>query len=204
MSEVGVLTDHRLVAGIDLIRGEYQGRAAVYWSSGEIFTGPSSGLDLGGKLETHFKNYLQITGVRPGRNLLTLQVVKVLGHGFVRDAELLPGTQIAVSPIGPPSLRVAATLTSPRTRVGSAVVLRYRVESRGWPARRTGLIVSTSSPALSIDGRPSELLGWVSKVQGTVVLEALSPGRYNITVRASGETGGIGSTTIGLTVARRL
>lgn len=203
VSEVGVAMNGRLVAGIDIIRGAFQGRPAIRWSSGETFTGPSSGLDLGNKLEVHFKNYLQVQGVRPGKNTFTFQVVKIVGNDAVRDAELLPGTRIAVTPLGPPSLRVSAVVDNARVLLGAPLVLHYRVTSVGWPARQTGLIIATTSPALSIDGPPARLLGWASKVQGTVVLKALVPGRYNITVRAEGETGGIASKTVAIAVVRR-
>lgn len=203
MSEVRVLTDGRLVAGIDVIRGLFQGHPAIWWSSGEIFTGPGAGLDLGNTLMLHFKNYLQIQGVQPGKNIFTLQVIRVMGSGAVRDVDLLPGTRIAVTPIGPPSLRVSAAVDAPRARSGAPIVLRYRLSSLGWPVRQTGIIVATSSPALSVSGRPGYPLGWVSRVQGTVLLTALLPGRYNITVRAQGETGGIASKTITVIVIRR-
>lgn len=102
VSEVGVLTNGRMAAAIDVFSGRINGEPAFWWSSGELFSGPSSGLTLDRDLDVHFKNYLQIQGVRPGKNVFTLTLTHFSGGGAIESAALLPRSRVAEGPLGPP------------------------------------------------------------------------------------------------------
>lgn len=196
VSEVRVLTDGKMVAAVDIFRGDLGGQKAVWWSSGEAFTGPGAGVDLANSLTLRFKNYLEIKGIRPGRNVLSFQLVNLTKMAAVREATLLPGSEIATTTVAPPGLRIMTAERMFEAQPRAVLPLGYRVQSIGWPARDAWLVVATSSPKVLVYGVPTRPLGWGLSVQGRVLVEALAPGRYEVTLRVEGVTGGIASQTV--------
>ncbi len=132
-SYVSVLTDVRAAAQIEFRTVRVGGERYVRWSTGELFTGDSSGLTSGRMLRLRFRNFLQRIGVRPGMNALTLQLEHYNGV-VVTSARMLRGSKIVRGVLGPPRLGVAAEASPSQASVGEVVLLR--MASRAWAYRR--------------------------------------------------------------------
>lgn len=186
---VSILTDGFAAAQIEFRTEEIGRRLRVQWSTYELFSGSASGVVLGRSVTLRFRNYLQVAGIRPGTNALSLQLEQSAGV-LVRSAHLLPGSRIARRRVGPPHLEVEAAVVPSRVSVGENITLTFDINNRGWPARDVGVTVDVSRPGLMTMSAPSRLIGWVYRAKGRMHYAALAPGRYVITLRISGKTGG--------------
>lgn len=187
-STLTVFTSGYAAAQMQFKRDTVGGQPAVWWGTQELFTGGASGSFIGETATFRYKNYLQISGVRPGLNLLTLSLRAVDG-GVVRLARLLPGSRIARGPAGPPSLKLEASVLPQQIEAGGIIELRYVVSSRGIPAQDVELWASVDSKSIAAIDRTKKSFGQVSLQRGTIRFRALAAGRYRLSVTAEGRTG---------------
>jgi len=188
-SEVALLTDGHMVAAVEFVADPRGAARQVWWATGEVFTGPTSGVVIGGSLKLPFHNYLQVSGVRPRANTLTLEVTH-LGQGVVRSVAVRGGIRVVLRPLAPAHLSV----TTSRIRTvanGGGVVLRYTVADSGLPAREVGIAISVSRPGLTLKGTPSRMVGTIWTMTGSVRFAVLRPRRYTVTITVGGQTGGL-------------
>jgi hypothetical protein len=191
-SYVSVLTDGHAAAMVGFSREIINGQAAVRWNTRDLLTGSTQGLLFDQSMNLHIANYLQRRGVQPGDNELSLRVEHLSGGAAVSTARLLPGSEIAVGPLGPPALRLQGAVSTNRVRVGDTLTLDYRVTSQGYPAAGVGVRIDTSAPGLINITAPHQVLEWVGGVEKgrQAQLQGMTPGHYEIRVRAQGQTGG--------------
>ncbi len=187
---VSVDTNGRTAAQIKLIDDVVAGRAGTRWSTYEMFTGWASGVVFGDSIILHFRNYLQIQGVRPGTNNFTLRLEQPVG-AVVSSVQLLPGSGVYRGELGPSNLAVDASASVTRLHVGEMLSLQYRVTNGGFPARNVGVVAASSEPGLPATEPASRFLPWVSRDdEGPISFVALAPGRYTVIVEARSDTGG--------------
>ena len=196
VGEVDLGSDGRSAGIISFLPDTFGRQSGLWWVTNELFTGFGDGVVLGKSITLHFRNYLQIRGVRPGTNTLNLDLWQFRGN-VIRSAQLPSGTRIGYGSLGPAALDVDTSVSDGKVRVGDTLTLHYRITNHGFPARDVGVVVGSSNPGMIQISSPSRFLGWISEKEGTAEFEALAPGRYRLMVRVEGATGtggsGIGS-----------
>lgn len=187
---VSVSTNGRAAAQIKFVSDRIAGYPAVRWSTTELFTGSSKGMAFGTSLTLSYSNYLQLEGVRPGENVLTLKLEQL--HGIVvRSVTLEPGSSVSKGRLGPPRLTLDVNGYPRRVKVGQVFTVQYRVTNEGYPARDVGVTATTSGIGLLAVGPASRFHGWLpSEDRGRMAFVAIAPGDYVVNIRAKGATGG--------------
>ena len=184
---VSVDTNGYTAAQIKFAPDMVAGQPAIRWSTFELFTGSASGVVLGRSVNISFRNYLQIRGVRPGTNDLTLRLEQPVGV-VVSSVRLLPGSGVYWGEFGPSSLTLDVDSSQTHVEVGDMLSLRYRVSSHGFPVRDAGIAAITSDPGLVSTGPTSRFFEWLGTEEGRISFVALAPGKYTVTVEAGSET----------------
>jgi hypothetical protein len=139
--------------------------------------------------EVDFRNFLVIPGVRPGLNVLTLDLTSN-AVPMVRRVRVYADSGIELSRAGPPSAAVKAHIVEARVRAGGSFHLQVELDHlAGIAVPRTVVRVETTPGAVA--GATARTLRWGSTrpLRTTFVLRALRPGRIPISGQASVGTG---------------
>jgi hypothetical protein len=139
--------------------------------------------------EIHFSNFLVIPGVRPGLNLLTLDLTSN-AVPMVRSVRVYADSGIELTRAGPPSAAVKAHIAETHVRAGRTFHLQVELDHlAGIAVPRTVVRVQTAPGAVA--GATVRTLKWGSTrpLRTTFVLRALQPGRVPISVQANVGTG---------------
>ena len=188
---VSVDTNGRTAAQIKFERDVVAGQSAVRWSTTELFTGSSRGIAFGTSLTISYSNYLQVEGVRPGENVLTLKLEQPQGI-VVRSVTLETGSNVSKGRLGPPRLTIDVNSYPRRVKVGRVFTVRYRVTDEGYPAKDVGVTATTSGMGLLAAGPASHFYGWLSgEDQGKMTFVAIAAGKHVLNMQARGATGGV-------------
>lgn len=190
-AEVDILTDGSAASEVSLEPGIFGGQRGGWWSSFDLFEGASAGIVVGRTIVLHYRNYLQVHGVRPGENKLSLAVWQ-FGGKVITSAELLPGSRLAYGTLAPPLLRLAVSPFPTHMRVGETISLRYAVSSEGFPARDVGTVIAAPPSLMVMGAAPGNFLGWVGERDASVHFQALAPGTHRVTIVVRAATGAYG------------
>jgi hypothetical protein len=140
--------------------------------------------------EVHFKNFLQLSGVRPGGNTLRVRLDEI-GHPRVEHVRVRGKSGLIVSRRGPPKLAVALSPPKHPPQVGDRFPLRYRLRNVGdRPARGVHVAFSGNRGGLHVLGRSRRTLDIVrGNVSGRFFVESSRPGSYRPSIHTISSAG---------------
>jgi hypothetical protein len=151
-----------------------------------------------------FSNYVSNPGVVPGENRLVFTAEEIEG-AKIATLHVFDDTSIEVTPLAPAQLSVEVTPGwEPPASGGDTFEVRYTVTNvGGWPAKEVVTEVSYPEDLLRLIGDKSvttPLLEGGDQAPGAFKFEALSSGKFDITVRAEGRTANMDETTVTATI----
>lgn len=162
----------------------------IIWDNLELVNGHSRGFTLEHTIEMHTANYLPISGVQPGENILTFQL-KRDRDVKVKRLTILEDSGIIYTPLGPPKLEVKLAFPKGPLAVGDKFNLGVVLENKGLPAKDVNVRVTGTGSAFKTDPEGTQSFPSMSgQVRSNFRLEALSPGRHKIAIEASSENAG--------------
>jgi hypothetical protein len=158
---------------------------AVEWSSVGLIDGRVERRTRGRRIEVDFRNYLQLSGVRPGLNTLSVRLERV-GPVRVERLEVFPDSGIERTRLAPARVELRPRLPDGAVRVGDEFELGYALRNTGdRPARNVVVGIELPRGALAVLGprveRFPELAGTAA---GSFRLRALARGRFRIALTA--------------------
>lgn len=178
-AEIDLDTDGRATNIITVGGGAVDDQPVVAWAGDDNVSGSNEGFAFGRTVTIHLQTYLQVRGIHGGENELAISVWH-FGGTRIRSAELLAGTAVRRTPLGPPHMQLSTGSHLIKAAVGSVINIPYRITDSGFPGRGLGLAIWTSSPELTIEGMPGLYLGWVDDERGAVPVLGLLPGTYQV------------------------
>ena len=108
------------------------GHPTIKWAGSGIVDGVTRGLSKNGVAELRYANYLQNSGIRPGRNTFDFQVGQ---EGSARVSELRIFSEdsgIEYTPLSPANVKLDARLASKTSvRVGQRFTVRFTLRNDG-------------------------------------------------------------------------
>lgn len=136
-----------------------------------------------------YRNYVQISGVRPGLNPLTVSLRNLQRSSCIRDIVLSPGTGIYVTTANPEELSLHVPRTLNATK-GVPVTIQYTLVRRGgWPDRGATVVLNPPD-GMRVEGPRTAHFSHVGHVQdgvfhvvpqvnGPEFVQLSVPARYN-------------------------
>jgi hypothetical protein len=128
---VSGLTNGRAAALFDFhVLKPTGGVSRIRWQTVDYIHGKSGGSTSGRSIEIRFTNYLQDRGVRPGKNLLTVQLER---YTKTRAATLrvFRDSGISVTPLSPARLVLAVDRDVAKVHVGDRFAVGYTLRNTG-------------------------------------------------------------------------
>jgi hypothetical protein len=145
-------TNDRAAAQIEFYTEQNSsGTQVTSWDSADAINGPDAGRFKSNRGHVRYVNYLQLSGVKPGINILTFAAER-FGHPAISKINIGPASGIYASPNGPVDLDVNAHFSDDGLEVGESTHLEVEVTnaSRG-PAKDVELTVQPASSHLFIE-----------------------------------------------------
>jgi hypothetical protein len=106
-------------------------------------------------LSLDFRNYLQVRGVRGGRNVFTITVDRSRGV-CLRNLRIARGTGIETTTAHPQELKVLVPLQSLTATKGDVLTIPYAIARRGGWADRGAVVQLSLPPKWRIVGAPTQ------------------------------------------------
>lgn len=145
----------------------------------------------GKTFEFHYRNYLQLSGVKGGANTVSVHV-EHLGSPLIERVELLAGSSIDFTALPPPTLRLEGAHAGSEpisASVNEPFGIPLIVRSNGIPIRRVYFSTTPLAPSVEIV-EPLPTLEGVFDESVVVRATGTQPGTYTITIVAAGSLGG--------------
>ncbi|MGH3033222.1 MAG: hypothetical protein ACRDON_01530 [Gaiellaceae bacterium] len=183
LAYVSALTNGRAAAQVKLETRRGAAGLETTWSTVGLLEGRVERTTSARTIGVRFRNYLQLAGVRPGRNVLTFQLERY-GVVQLRSLRILPDSGIEVSPLSPARVRLELTLPEGEVAAGDRFTVRYRLTNAGDRAAQD-VVVLPSFPegVLRVVGareRRYEALRGGDRAAGAFTFEALTAGRFQV------------------------
>jgi hypothetical protein len=158
----------------------------VTWSSAGLLN-ETEEISSSPLIEVPFSNYLQTSGVRPGCNILTLQLEQYEG-AKVKSLRVFDDSGIEYTPLAPPGLELGLTLPEDRVglRVGDTFSIKYELANHGGPPV-TDVSVGAIYPEEAfevVDENPQHFSSIDGKSTGSFTFKAIAEGTYRIVIGA--------------------
>jgi hypothetical protein len=159
----------------------------IEWRTDDWVNGDRHGKIRSGRMRT--ANFLQIHGVRPGDNFLTVKVEEY-GRARVEEMRVFPDSGIHVGSRSPARLKLTVAAQDRPVHVGDKIELRLALDNTGgYPARQVEVGAFTDGRvATATDGSVLRFKRVDRRVTGTLALRATKPGVGKVGVRAAGVT----------------
>jgi hypothetical protein len=156
---VSALTNNRGAAQVNFYPGRrLDGSLAPRWSGVNIFDGSVGELGKGRSARANYVNLLQISGVKPGLNTLTLQAQR-FGKARLSSVKIASTSGVYTTSAGPVELALSGTFTEPPPKVGKTGNLRVKLLNKSpRPAEGVEVTVQPLSPHLFIDGPSTRVM----------------------------------------------
>jgi hypothetical protein len=183
LAYVSALTNGRAAAQVKLETRRGAAGLETTWSTVGLLDGRVERTTSARTIEVRFRNYLQLAGVKPGRNLLTFQLERY-GDVKLRSVRILPDSGIEVSPLSPARVRLEVRLPEGEVAAGDRFTVRYRLTNAGDRAAHDVVVLPTfPESALRVVGAPErrhEVLRSGQQTSGALTFEALAAGRFEV------------------------
>lgn len=183
LAYVSALTNGRAAAQVKLETRRGAAGLQTTWSTVGLLNGRVERTTSARTIEVRFRNYLQLAGVKPGRNVLMFQLERY-GAVKLRSVRILPDSGIEVSPLSPARVRLEVTLHEREIAARDRFAVRYRLTNAGERTARDVVVRPTfSKSALRVVGpreRRHEALRGGDRATGTLTFEALTAGRFQV------------------------
>lgn len=160
--DITATTDSATCGLIELKVSGTPGHRRIAWTSVGIVDGTHQGTVAGSTVALRYANYLQRSGVRPGRNDLDFQLAQH-GRAHVAELRIYAGSSgIEYTSLGPANVRLTAGVPRTRYRVGQRFDLTFALRNVGeraaqrirvhaqYPSGRLKLIGSTGTRVASL------------------------------------------------------
>jgi hypothetical protein len=141
--------------------------------------------------ELTFRNFLLLSGVRGGRNVLTVEVQQHEG-ARVRSVRVYADSAIERSPYGPARLDLEPVLDSRRVELGARFTVGFRVRNPSDRVAAPGSVRVETGEGLSVRGRASAPFARVrpgAAAEGSFELVADDLGEHDIGLAANSLSG---------------
>jgi hypothetical protein len=128
---VSGLTNRRAAALVEFhVLKAAHGVSKIRWSTVNYINGKMEGTTSGRSIEIHYTNYLQYRGVRPGRNVFTVQLER---YTATRAASLrvFDDSGVSSTPLSPAHLIFAVDDDVKTVRVGGDFSVHYTLRNTG-------------------------------------------------------------------------
>lgn len=128
---VSGLTNGRAAALIEFqVLKATDGVSKIHWGTVNYIRGKMEGTTTGRSIEIHYTNYLQYRGVRPGKNVFTVQFER---YTATRAASLrvFEDSGVSSTPLSPAHLILAVDDDIEKVHVGDRFSVRYTLRNTG-------------------------------------------------------------------------
>jgi hypothetical protein len=189
LAYVSALTNGRAAAQIKLEVARVRGRLHTTWSGVGLVDGRVERTTTGRTLDVRFANYLQLAGVRPGRNQLVFQYERYGNARFDR-LRIIRDSGIEVSPLSPARLRLTVRLPSATVAVGDTFTVPFRLTNDGDRAAKEVVVTPQfAADALRLVGAPTRRFPLLPRsAEGAFRFKALAPGAYDVVLGVRSST----------------
>jgi hypothetical protein len=183
--------------GIAYVSGLTNGRAAaqikyrvtkrpnaapeIRWSSVDLIRGRIERTAASRTVEVRFRNYLQLGGVRPGNNTLTVELER-LRNVEVKRLRIFADSGIEVTRLAPAKLVLKPVLPVREVNAGEEFRVGFTLDNDGGrPARDVIVGVDFPRRVLTLLGPVDQRVARVRRrLTGSFRFRALRPGRYRL------------------------
>jgi hypothetical protein len=157
----------------------------IEWSSVGLIDGRVEGRARGRRIDVDFRNYLQIAGVRPGVNVLTVTLERV-GPIRVERLHVFADSGIERTQVAPAEIELRLGLPRGEVRVGDEFELGYRLRNAGdRPAHDVVIAVDFPRGGLALLGASqARFPQLVRTAAGSFRFRALTEGRFRVALAA--------------------
>ncbi len=152
------------------------------WNGVSAVDGALTGYTSSGVVNALYTNYLQVSGVRPGTNTLTVGVSGEAAPSW--GITIAPDTAILRTEAPPPKLHLSVDVPSTAIAVGDTFSVGYELDPGAWPARGVAIGVRTSDPSLKALSSATTLGTLRIPVSGSFRFQATKAGTYQIELAA--------------------
>lgn len=185
---VSGLTNRRAAALIEFhVLKAAHGGSRIRWRTVNYINGKMEGVTAGRSVELHYTNYLQYSGVRPGRNVFTVQLER---YTATRAASLrvFKDSGVSSTPLSPAHLIFAVDDEVKTVRVGDDFSVRYTLRNTGErPGQNVVVTPEFRRGTIEPIGPPVKRLKFLRGLtQGTVRFRALRAGVFPLGLFVSG------------------
>lgn len=197
LAYVSAFTNERSAAQIEFEVFKVGDLFLIRWNTLDVIEGNKDYFTLSPSIEVFFNNYLQTTGVLPGTNTLSVST-ETYGGIRLKRLTVFDDTGIEYTPLAPPELSIQLTLPKQQLIVGDTFLMEFDLKNRGdYPAKGVTIGVIYPKEAFRIRNQKSWRFPVVEKeAQGEFTLEALQPGRHQIIISTSSDSGGQPATVL--------
>jgi hypothetical protein len=180
-------TDDHACALVEISPRRQGGGLETRWNAVGIIDGIQGGTQHGRTVSIDYRNYLQVKGVQPGLNTLTIEYQE-LGGAHIERVDVLPGTALERTRQSPALVNLGIPSLREEIRVGEDFVIPFKLRNDG--DRSAGrMVVEVQYPheALRLRGTPRRrfALGSGPPAVGNFDFKALAPGTHVVGVFAS-------------------
>jgi len=141
------------------------------------------------RINIDFKNYVQVAGVRPGRNEMTFKL-EALGRTKVDRVMVFANSGLIVTHKSPAELRFHATPPTRQATTGDAFEIPFTVTNSGGRAAHDVSVAALALPRSVTPAGPAmrhfPLIAPGGRVQGSLRFVARTAGHYKIDLQAVG------------------
>ena len=148
------LTDGRAAVQIQFFVARRHGRLRIGWTSLDLLNGLRNHVASSPAIDVADENYLQLAGVRPGDNTLTVRVEQY-GGIHIRSVRIFRDTGVLSTRLGPAKLKLSVLSDQQRFRAGEMARIGFRLSNVGGQPARSVVVRPNFNPrALALVSRP--------------------------------------------------
>lgn len=187
---VSALTNDYSCAQIEFETKRVDNSLIIDWNTVDVLNGDIAYSTSSLSMNVSFSNYLQISGVKPGLNILTFKLEQYEGVE-VGNLRVFDDSGIEYTPLSLPNLVMDVDLPESSVEVGDTFTIRFVVQNTGdLPAKEVVVRVLYPEQTLELIGEASysvQSLG--TSIEGCFEFRALTEGQHEVIIDVQTKSG---------------